>query len=90
MSDIRCRDSEDLTHYKDTGFDVECSLERGLVCYSTTLPCPDFEISVRCECGKFSKSLLNSCTNDVWLNSKLTLFLKAEYCIVICHDAKTA
>lgn len=58
MIDIRCRDSRDQIHFKATGFDVECSLERGLRCVSTNTPCPDFEISVLCQCGKFYANTL--------------------------------
>ena len=49
---IECRTVRDKIPSKETGMDVECSLERGLVCKTTTKPCTDFEIRVLCECGR--------------------------------------
>jgi von Willebrand factor len=53
MVDIECRTVKTHIPAKDTGLDVECSLERGLVCKSSMKgkACQDFEIRVRCECG---------------------------------------
>ncbi|KAJ8974052.1 hypothetical protein NQ317_002298, partial [Molorchus minor] len=52
MIDIECRTV--LTHIpaKETGLDVECSLEKGLICQSAGKgkSCPDFEIRVLCQC----------------------------------------
>lgn len=51
MIDIRCRSVKGHLTPKDSGLDVECSLERGLYCQShPDLPCMDFEISVLCRC----------------------------------------
>ncbi|KAL6266408.1 hypothetical protein P5V15_003260 [Pogonomyrmex californicus] len=51
--DIKCRSVEGHLSPKETGLDVECSLERGLYCQShPDLPCVDFEISVLCRCPK--------------------------------------
>lgn len=54
MIDIECRTVEGHVDAKSTGLDVECSLEKGLLCKSpdNTQKCPDFEIRVLCECGK--------------------------------------
>jgi von Willebrand factor len=53
MVDIECRTVKTHIPAKGTGLDVECSLERGLVCKSSMKgkACQDFEIRVRCECG---------------------------------------
>lgn len=53
MTDIECRAVQTHIPAKETGFDVECSLDRGLVCVPTNgEDCPDFEIRVFCQCGK--------------------------------------
>lgn len=55
MVDIRCRSAKKHLSPKQSGLDVECSLERGLYCRSSPgLPCIDFEISVLCRCAKTS------------------------------------
>ncbi|XP_026667953.1 hemocytin isoform X2 [Ceratina calcarata] len=52
MIDIKCRSVNGHMMPKETGLDVECSLERGLYCQSQpNLPCIDFEISVLCKCS---------------------------------------
>lgn len=52
MVDIKCRSVNDYLTPKETGLDVECSLEHGLYCQSQPgLPCIDFEISVLCQCS---------------------------------------
>lgn len=51
MIDIECRTARSHIDAKSTGLDVECSLERGLVCNSDARRCPDFEIRVLCQCG---------------------------------------
>lgn len=55
MIDIECRTAGTHISAKATGLDVECSLERGLICKSSSNKkmCPDFEIRVLCQCGKF-------------------------------------
>lgn len=52
--DIECRTVKDHVSPKETGVDVECSLEHGLICKSDKgkSTCKDFEIRVRCHCGK--------------------------------------
>ncbi|KAF7263559.1 hypothetical protein GWI33_001874, partial [Rhynchophorus ferrugineus] len=59
MADIECL-TVDGKHPKDLDFDVECSLERGLVCKTTNSrrPCPDFKIKVLCSCELESCSVL--------------------------------
>ncbi|XP_070162344.1 hemocytin isoform X2 [Polyergus mexicanus] len=54
MVNIRCRSVKEHSSPKETGLDVECSLERGLYCQShlPDLPCVDFEISVLCRCSE--------------------------------------
>lgn len=55
MHEIQCRTVEGHIDPKATGLDVECSLERGLVCKSDRsqgIRCPDFEIRVLCGCEK--------------------------------------
>ncbi|XP_031350529.1 uncharacterized protein LOC116176191 [Photinus pyralis] len=52
IADIQCRTVDTHLTPKETGLDVECSLERGLVCTSRQDEdeCPDFEIRVKCQC----------------------------------------
>ncbi|XP_056642321.1 hemocytin [Diorhabda sublineata] len=52
MVDIECRTVKDHIPSKETGLDVECSLEKGLICKSSgkNKECPDFEIRVKCQC----------------------------------------
>ncbi|XP_066594945.1 hemocytin-like [Prorops nasuta] len=52
MVDIKCRSVKEHKAPKETGLDVECSLERGLYCQSERkgAGCLDFEISVLCQC----------------------------------------
>lgn len=54
MIDIECRTVKGRIPSKATGLDVECSLEKGLICKSKNgrKQCEDFEIRVKCECGK--------------------------------------
>ncbi|XP_044578140.1 hemocytin isoform X1 [Cotesia glomerata] len=53
MVDIRCRTVNGHKTPKETGLNVECSLERGLYCQSEDkVPCEDFEISVLCRCSE--------------------------------------
>ncbi|XP_044006095.1 hemocytin [Aphidius gifuensis] len=58
MIDIKCRSIDGHLSPKETGLDVECSLERGLICQSNgnELPCVDFEISVLCKCENTTAS----------------------------------
>lgn len=56
MTSIECRTVGDHKSPKETGVDVECSLERGLVCQEKKAVCPDFEIRVHCQCE--GKSLM--------------------------------
>lgn len=56
MIDIECRVTDTHMSSKATGLNnVECSLERGLYCENgpNEPPCPNFEIRVLCQCGKF-------------------------------------
>lgn len=55
MKDIQCRTVESKVPAKATGMNVECSLETGLICRESTATkgCPDFEIRVLCQCGKY-------------------------------------
>lgn len=54
MIDVQCRTVDTHQDFKSTGLDVECSLERGLICKASLGKqkkfCPDFEIRVLCEC----------------------------------------
>ncbi|KAK4875849.1 hypothetical protein RN001_012271 [Aquatica leii] len=52
MVDIECRTSDSHLSAKETNLNVECSLEKGLICTSSgdTDECPDFEIRVKCQC----------------------------------------
>ncbi|XP_026679243.1 hemocytin-like [Diaphorina citri] len=47
MTEIRCRVVGSHLGVKETGQDVECSLERGLICAGE---CDDYEVSVYCSC----------------------------------------
>ncbi|CAB3239227.1 unnamed protein product [Arctia plantaginis] len=60
MKKIECRTVGDHRTPKETGLDVECSLERGLVCKEVGKACLDFEIRVYCECEQ-----PNACENSV-------------------------
>ncbi|XP_043259225.1 hemocytin isoform X1 [Colletes gigas] len=61
MVDIRCRSVKHHLTPKETGLDVECSLERGLYCQSQPkLPCIDFEISVLCQCSATTTEKINT------------------------------
>ncbi|KAL0894249.1 hypothetical protein ABMA27_014259 [Loxostege sticticalis] len=53
MTNIECRTRVNHESPKQTGLNVECSLERGLVCKELGHTCPDFEIRVLCECEPF-------------------------------------
>ncbi|XP_066254573.1 hemocytin [Euwallacea similis] len=55
MVSIECL-TIDGKHPKELDVDVECSLERGLICQSTDPenPCPDFKIRVLCQCQEIS------------------------------------
>lgn len=57
MIDIECRTVKTRFTPKQTGLDVECSLENGLICKSGTKgkTCQDFEIRVLCQCGRNTK-----------------------------------
>lgn len=56
MVDIRCRSVKGHLSPKESGLDVECTLERGLYCQSfTDISCTDYEISVLCHCFKPTK-----------------------------------
>ncbi|KRT80045.1 hypothetical protein AMK59_6836, partial [Oryctes borbonicus] len=52
MAAIECRTVLGHIPAKETGLDVECSLENGLLCTSGTKSCVDFEIRVLCRCEK--------------------------------------
>ncbi|XP_041977645.1 hemocytin isoform X2 [Aricia agestis] len=60
MTDIECRTVGDHKSPKETGLNVECSLERGLVCDEKENTCPDFEIRVLCTCDEEPFQCLNS------------------------------
>ncbi|XP_053978189.1 hemocytin [Hylaeus volcanicus] len=63
MIDIRCRSVKNHLTPKETGLDVECSLERGLYCRSQpNLPCIDFEISVLCQCSATTTEEIHNIT----------------------------
>ncbi|XP_034943572.1 hemocytin, partial [Chelonus insularis] len=53
MIDIECRTVGSHKLSKETGLNVECNMEYGLVCQSNNniLPCEDFEIRVLCQCN---------------------------------------
>lgn len=52
MKEIECRTVGSHVSSKESGCEVECSLERGLYCESIPgKPCVDFEIRVLCECN---------------------------------------
>ncbi|KAF5285691.1 hypothetical protein FQR65_LT13076 [Abscondita terminalis] len=53
ITDIECRTVTDHISPKETGLNVECSIEKGLICTAENEhePCPDFEIRVKCGCG---------------------------------------
>ncbi|XP_013180497.1 PREDICTED: hemocytin isoform X2 [Papilio xuthus] len=50
MKTIECRTVVGHKTAKETGLNVECSLEQGLVCRVPEDVCPDFEIRVYCKC----------------------------------------
>ncbi|XP_071561739.1 hemocytin [Temnothorax nylanderi] len=64
--DIKCRSVKGHLSPKETGLDVECSLERGLYCQShPNLPCVDFEISVLCRCSESTTHGVENVTTEV-------------------------
>lgn len=65
MREIQCQTVEGHIDPKAIGLDVECSLERGLICKADRkkgIRCPDFEIRVFC-----------SCENEPYKNTELVL-----------------
>lgn len=68
MTDISCRVVGSHQGVKETGENVECSLERGLLCEDG---CSDYEMKVFCECEKTKTSVApvyieaNSSTSEV-------------------------
>lgn len=48
IASIECRSVGTHLEPKSTGQDVECALDRGLVCYGN---CYDYEIRILCDCG---------------------------------------
>lgn len=54
MTQIECRTVKTQQDPKSTGQDVECSLDRGLLCRG---PCHDYEIRVYCDCGSKKRKL---------------------------------
>ncbi|XP_050345304.1 hemocytin [Nymphalis io] len=93
MTEIECRTVGDHKTPKETGLNVECSLEKGLVCLEAEKTCPDFEIRVYCKCEEEPFQCLNSshpnhphptdcskfyeCTPDMTNPSKLHSVLKS-------------
>lgn len=74
MIDIKCRSVNDHLTPKETGLDVECSLERGLYCQSHfNLSCIDFEISVLCQCSSITTEKL-----DISPATEINLFGKCN------------
>ncbi|KAJ3643777.1 hypothetical protein Zmor_026489 [Zophobas morio] len=74
MKDIQCRTVKTHRTAKDTGSNTECSLERGLVCNSTsgsffkrwsTASCDDFEIRVYCQCEEPSTTIVPSVCDPI-------------------------
>ncbi|CAK1545090.1 unnamed protein product [Leptosia nina] len=57
MTEIECRTVGDHVKAKETGFNVECSLEKGLICNEREKNCPDFEIRVKCQCEELFQCL---------------------------------
>lgn len=83
MIDIECRTAGTHIPAKATGLDVECSLERGLVCKSSSnqKTCPDFEIRVLCDCGKFMLSENKSILVKSTLHQKCLRLITRVYFI---------
>lgn len=66
MVDIKCRSVNGHLSPKETGLNVECSLERGLYCQShPNLPCIDFEISVLCRCPELVTHGVENATTEI-------------------------
>nr|XP_034840347.1 hemocytin-like [Maniola hyperantus] len=92
MTNVACRTVKGYQSPKQTGLDVECSLEKGLVCIEDEKTCPDFEIKVYCECEEEPFQCLDAahpnhkhptncgqfyeCTPDVLNPNKLHTVLK--------------
>ncbi|KAL1513261.1 hypothetical protein ABEB36_002690 [Hypothenemus hampei] len=64
MISIECL-TIDGRSYKELGLDVECSLERGLICRSVDpeQPCPDFKIRVLCQCQEITTQVTTFTTD---------------------------
>ncbi|EFA10333.2 hemocytin [Tribolium castaneum] len=63
MVGIECRTVKTHLTPKQTGLDVECSLEKGLICKSPTKGklCQDFEIRVLCQCEEATTTVVTPC-----------------------------
>ncbi|KAJ8683258.1 hypothetical protein QAD02_019050 [Eretmocerus hayati] len=74
MIDIRCRTVDTKTSYKEVAetnpdLDLECSLDKGLVCspLKQNRTCPDFEVSVLCFCeGDESTTIKTNTSTTSW------------------------
>ncbi|XP_045445614.1 hemocytin-like [Melitaea cinxia] len=64
MTKIECRTVKDHKMPKETGLNVECSLEKGLICLEAEKNCPDFEIRVYCECEDVFQCLNSTHPNN--------------------------
>lgn len=62
MVDIECRTADSKVPHKETGENVDCSLQGGLECRPShagtkkaggVSSCSDYEIRIRCHCGNF-------------------------------------
>lgn len=87
MIDIKCRSVNDHLTPKETGLDVECSLERGLYCQShLNLSCIDFEISVLCQCSLITTEKLDiSTATETDLFGKCNIEFPTEPHPTDCH-----
>lgn len=91
MVDIQCRTVGNHVTAKETGLDVECSLEKGLVCKASNNKnlCPDFEIRVLCQCGKLKLVELSpikkyengSSKTKLEINKKIITYLPHIICL---------
>ena len=65
MVDIECRAADSKLPHKNTGENVDCSLEKGLECRSSSggskkggskgnSICLDYEIRIKCQCGNYT------------------------------------
>ncbi|XP_058797462.1 hemocytin [Phymastichus coffea] len=82
MIDIRCRKVNTALSHKEVGLNVDCGIDTGFVCRLSDNRgenCPDFEISVLCDCGDDPPPMtappaIDPCVLNTYQSSPLNCF----------------